>query len=260
MVEIAICLAIIGFALVAIIGILPTGMQVQKENRQETVINQDATVFLDAIRNGAQGLDDLTNYVMGITNWVTPYKSSGAPSGATVTNIYTYNGSSRDGAQLNPPFPITNGFRIIGLLSTPKYVPSVDTNKGGFVGYYSNHVEAYVRSLSGPASEKFPQTNESVQDLGFSYRLRSEVVPCWTNYYDTNWLSSSTQSLTNNLHDLRLTFRWPLLDQRGKNGPGYQAFRTLAGGSLLRTNGLGYLNRPEYDLYFFQPRTYVKAP
>ena len=63
MIEIAISLAVIGFALVAIIGILPTGMQVQKDNRQETIINQDATYLIEAIRGGARGLDDLTNYV-----------------------------------------------------------------------------------------------------------------------------------------------------------------------------------------------------
>ena len=45
MVEIAICLAIIGIALVAIIGVLPLGINVQKDNREETIINQDATVL-----------------------------------------------------------------------------------------------------------------------------------------------------------------------------------------------------------------------
>ena len=73
MVEIAICLAIIGFALVAIIGVLPIGMNTQRDNREETIINQDATVFIEAIRNGAQGLDDLTNYVYAITNYWTIY-------------------------------------------------------------------------------------------------------------------------------------------------------------------------------------------
>src|SRR6266404_3786480 len=81
MVEIAISLAVIGFALVAIIGILPSGMQVQKENRHETIIVQDESMFMDAIRGGAQGLDDLTNYVDAITNWATPFKPSGVPSG-----------------------------------------------------------------------------------------------------------------------------------------------------------------------------------
>ena len=69
MIEIAISLAVIGFALVAILGVLPLGMNVQKENREETIINQDATVFMNAIRNGAQGMDDLTNYVLAITNY-----------------------------------------------------------------------------------------------------------------------------------------------------------------------------------------------
>ena len=64
MIEIAISLAVIGFALVAIIGILPIGMNVQKENRHETIINQDATIFMEAMRNGDQGADDLTNHAM----------------------------------------------------------------------------------------------------------------------------------------------------------------------------------------------------
>ena len=42
MVEIAICLAIIGIALVSIIGVLPIGMNTQRDNREETIINQDA--------------------------------------------------------------------------------------------------------------------------------------------------------------------------------------------------------------------------
>src|SRR5438045_6761279 len=66
MIEIALCLAIIGFALVAIIGILPAGMQVQKDNREDTIVNQDATYWMEAIRNGSVGLDDLTNYVDAI--------------------------------------------------------------------------------------------------------------------------------------------------------------------------------------------------
>src|SRR5687767_4925350 len=41
MVEIAICLAVIGFALVAILGVLPLGIQVQTDNRQDTIIAHD---------------------------------------------------------------------------------------------------------------------------------------------------------------------------------------------------------------------------
>ena len=94
MVEIAICLAIIGFALVAIIGVLPYGMATQRDNREETIINQDATVFLEAIRNGSQGLDDLTNYVYAITNYWTQYSSAGIQL-QTGVNGYTYTNSTR---------------------------------------------------------------------------------------------------------------------------------------------------------------------
>lgn len=252
MVEIAISLAIIGFALVAIIGVLPIGMKVQQDNREETVINQDATVFMNAIRNGVQGLDDLTNYVMAVTNWVTLCKPNGSAAGNTVAYGYTYNSGWND-------FRITNGFRIIGLLSTPKYIPQY--TKGQPSGFLSNNVVAYVRSLSGLAFDKFPQTNVSVQDLGFTYRLKSEVVPYWTNYFDPSWTSDPAfltvaNNLQTNLHDVRLTFLWPLLP-RGRVGNGAQSFRTLVSGQLLQTNDIGY---PLNPLYFFQPQTYVKVP
>src|SRR5436853_6863358 len=66
MVEIALAVAIIAFALVAIIGVLPAGLQVQKENRQDTLLAQDGTYLMEAIRNGASGLDELTNFVISI--------------------------------------------------------------------------------------------------------------------------------------------------------------------------------------------------
>src|SRR5262249_51751200 len=77
MVEIALALAVIGFALVAILGILPMGMDVQKDNRRETIINQDANFLIETIRGGARGLDDLTNYVISITNNWTRYHADG---------------------------------------------------------------------------------------------------------------------------------------------------------------------------------------
>ena len=120
MVEIAICLAIIGIALVAIIGVLPAGLNVQKDNREETLIDQDATVFIENIRNGARGLDDLTNYVLAITNSWTLYNANGTPSAFGV-NGYTYTDAIRLSERPVPAMALTNGANIIGLLSTPEY-------------------------------------------------------------------------------------------------------------------------------------------
>src|SRR5947208_2537825 len=122
MVEIAISLAIIAFALVAIIGVLPLGLDVQKENRQETIINQDAGYLMDAIRNGARGLDDLTNYVLGISNYWTLYDTNPIPWDAGPRGVDRYDFVSSQITSLPgpPQFPLTNGYRIVGLLSTPK--------------------------------------------------------------------------------------------------------------------------------------------
>jgi type II secretory pathway pseudopilin PulG len=253
MVEIALSLAIIGFALVAIIGVLPIGMNVQRENREETIINQDAAVFMDAIRSGARGLDDLTHAVLGITNYVTRFD---VDTTGNITNMvgppfrayaYTYANWSIDGVIQPPDNEIVNGYRIVGLLSTPKYI--FDAN-----GFYSNYVVAHVRAISGLAVEKFPQNNDTVLEDAFSYRLITEnlEIPVLPDY-STNSTNSVSRELTHNLRELRLLFRWPLLAS-GKLGNGRQIFRTMVGGPLLRTND------NNLTLYFFQPQTYVKAP
>jgi type II secretory pathway pseudopilin PulG len=276
MIEIAISLAIIGFALVAIIGILPVGMNVQKENREETIVNQDASVFMEALRNGARGTDDLTNYVMAITNYLTQYNRNGVPAGPPQRWGFTYNGSTVNGSPSSPQFGITNGYRIIGLMSTPKL-----TVRPGTLGFFSNHVIAYVRSLSGPVSEKSPQTNSTVQDLGLSYHLICDVTPYGTNFFDPSWLyrgglatnnpdfiarfnySNVIRTLEGNLRDVRLTFRWPILPN-GDVGSGRQVYRTMVGGWLMGTNDFGiptYYNPPVSNfLFFLQPRTYAQVP
>src|SRR6266850_1734300 len=105
MIEIAICLAVIGFALAAIIGVLPLGMNVQRENREGTVINQDATIFLEAISKGARGMDDLTNYVFAVTNnWVL-FNANGSVKNSGI-NGYTFSKfSTAAGTPYDPGLP-----------------------------------------------------------------------------------------------------------------------------------------------------------
>jgi type II secretory pathway pseudopilin PulG len=71
MVEIAICLAIIGFALVGLIGIMPTGTRVQKDNREETIVDQDAKYFMQALSGGMRYIPNLMRYV-DRTNGISP--------------------------------------------------------------------------------------------------------------------------------------------------------------------------------------------
>lgn len=259
MIEIAISLAIIGFALVAIIGILPLGMTAQRDNRQETIINQDASVLMDAVRNGERGLDDLTNYVIGITNYQSFYNGRGNPQARVLgytRTVVTLNGGT---APAQYYFPLTNGYNIIGLLGTPKIILN------GGLTYFSNHVVGVFRSLSGPASEKPPQFNPTMQEMALTYKVVADVAGYGTNFFDPTWTNFNASMPTNdivvrsnymvliqnfqtNLHDVRLTFLWPLLPN-GKLGDGRQVYRTMVSGR--QTN-----DPPKTPFFFFEPRTY----
>lgn len=265
LVEIALALAIIAFALVAIIGVLPAGLNVQRENREDTIINQDGLYFLESIRRGARDLDDLTNYVDAITRDLQYYRWDGSPE-VSLKQYFTANASNVRG------FELTNGYRIVALLSTPKYIPDAG-------GYWSNSITAYVRSVSGLAAEK--ADNPQARDFAFAYRLTSEIVPYGFHFTNTAQMLPTPnavplpptlpEQLTNarvaqlnvdtNLTEIRLTLEWPLrppvdgrFNRPTNTGRGSMTFRTMAGGGVNRTGSL----RP-VDLYFINPQTYVKA-
>ena len=106
MIEIAISLAVIAFALVAIIGVLPTGMSVQTDNREDTIINQDGPYWLEAIRNGSKGLNHLTNSVERIGVVLVDLNTNAS---SIHTNFADYDFAGNK-----------NGSNIVGLLSLPK--------------------------------------------------------------------------------------------------------------------------------------------
>jgi Flp pilus assembly pilin Flp len=207
MVEIALCIGIIGFALVAIIGVLPTGIRVQQENREDTLINQDAQYLVEAIRSGVTGTfsNDLTNRVdeirFGTTNHVLG----------------------------NGPDQFSSGFEIVGILSRPLVSQ-----------------RAVVRNISGPASDLSP-VNPSKDfafkyalfiDLQPSVRRLAVVEP-------NVWYPVSTNFVfVTNHYELHLDFRWPVLPN-GNTGNGQKSFRTLLSGRLIDTNAPG-IGAPVY--------------
>jgi hypothetical protein len=199
MVEIAICIAIIGFALVAIIGVLPLGLNVQKDNREDTIINQDGTFWLEAIRSGSRELTNLLNHVDVIRVTV-----PGMPP-------TTY----------NPPFAPAD---IIGLLSTPG-----TTN------------EAEVRAISGGLGEKGAST--AAKEFTFAYLLRVEIFPYALQPPPVDPDAKAlAKARAENLHELRLAFRWPLLPG-GQLGRSRKTFRTHVSGRLV--------NDPDASAFFY---------
>ena len=288
MIEIALCLAII--------GVLPIGMNTQRDTREETTVNQDATVLLEDIRNGVRGADDLTNYVYAITNYATPYNSAGLPTTPVITYGFTFAASSLSTTgPLPAAYNLTNGANIIGLLSTPEFtdagtgLPIPNLNFGGI----SNHVVACVRSLSGLAAEKPPQDNAIMIGDTFSYHIYCVNAPVAmdTNLINQNLWQPQTYSpgnlvfynwdfwqatainpatvipgqsvtwvkvpnfaldLAANQHELRMTFLWPV-QPNGTVGNGRQTFRATVAGQLARdaTN--------QYS-YFYQPQSFKPQP
>jgi prepilin-type N-terminal cleavage/methylation domain-containing protein len=262
LVEIAISLAIIGIALVAIIGVLPRGLDVQRENRERTVINQDATIFMEAIRNGARGADDLTNYVYQVE------------VGLDTIHPIRY-------------APFTNGADIIGFLTTPN-----STNHANVRSISGPAVEKPPQDnaiIRGDASNPAGDT--------FAYRLICENVPVavytpplwqaaltynpgdYVSYIlsgQTTWWQANAptmagdapnastawtripypQKLTDNLHELRLTFLWPILPNgQLPSRPFRQTFRTLIAGAIARAS-----SDEEPKLYFFQSQSFTNKP
>jgi len=281
MIEIALCLAIIGFALVSILLVLPLGMNTQRDNRQLTIINQDASMLMETMRNGSYGSDDLTNYVYAITNYWTYFDRFGKPATANPNiNGYSYSGASVKASAVfgsGGPYsaaPLTNGFNIVGLMSTPEFIADTnvvfvfgDTNYYPAVpdplyapvhygcGFYSNHVVAYVRSMSGLAVEKPPQDNQILQENSFTYRVACINAPIAvdTNMYFLPQAQRNYQEqLAFSLRELRMLFMWPQLP--GNNlGPNRQTFRTSIAGQLQLTNVFPNI----YPLYFYEPATFV---
>lgn len=172
MVEIALSIGIIGFALVAIMGVLPTGLQVQKTNREETLIDNDGAFYLEELRSG----DFPANY------W-------------TITN-----------------------------------------------------------AQSGVASDRG-------SEVAFRYWMTNEIIPIPVMEGDTN---ESSRQFSNNLHEVRLTFRWPVYGgARGTNiGRNRRTFRSLAAGYLLYTNPPGFTNPPGITLPLprFVPAEFQRVP
>lgn len=253
MVEIAICIAVVAFALVAIIGVMPTGLQVQRQNREDTIIEQEGNFWLEAIRSGSRGLNYLTNYVE-VIHVETLTKRPAQPNFRALTTDHSY----RSGFE--------NGEDIIGLLSIPRYY---DVN--GLV-VKTPSLFSYVRALTGSAAEKTPHN-----DFGFMYRLTPELLPynagggMNTNFHEFGLAPAEaaarsnlwvrTKTLGANLYQLKLTLQWPVYPRKGRLevGNNRKVFRTLVGGSLwtVWTTNVSYLSRR--DLFFVQPSEFLFA-
>jgi type II secretory pathway pseudopilin PulG len=221
LVEIAIALGVIGFALVAIIGILPVGLQIQRDNRAETIINQDGTFWLEAIRNGARGLDELVDHVESIS--IITWNYAVVPPAIVASNYYTYNGG------------YTTGSNIIGLLTTP-------------ARFANTEARAVVSAISGAAAEKSPSAAD--RELAFRYQMTVQIDQSFANTpsfatLSTNAIPGLFPDPLDSLYELRLNmaYNWVRDTQPGTRHQTYRA--------ELSRNVLAITNRPTDTPNFF---------
>lgn len=228
MLEVAISLAIVGFALVAIIGVLPNGIQVQKNNRDDTLINQEGLMMLEAIRNGAMNFYTLTNMV----DDVSVYCTNGKGAAMAYTNIV-----------LNSPA------QIMGLLSIPAGA-LFQTNKSG-PSMYATQVVAKVRAKTGTVSQQ--GTSKDTREFAFSYLLQPEIrlFTNYGSYMAGNMTNVAKAGLV--LYELKLLLRWPVYGKQGswRAGANHQVFRTLVNASV--TNYLAAPTNNGIYWYYFDP-------
>lgn len=267
LVEIAISIAVVAFALVAIIGVLPTGMQVQKENREETMINQDAPLLLEAIRTGSTNIDNLAgnleyiiNYVSntnGVT-WSPLYlpRIDALPPNAPAAGFLSGFGLIPPTTGLPPAlaqYQFHSGARdIVGHMSFPSYLDHVPPFTSAT---FSNSVirtrARFLANGGAPLALEAP----GARKLAFSYIVIAEVTP-----HTRIGGPPGSGILYSNLHDIRLEFQWPV---RGAPDPATEivgknrkVFRTTVAGQFLPEPDLDPTPGNQSSNYFCHPLQY----
>lgn len=229
MVEIAICLGVIAIALVAILGVLPTGTRVQKDNREETIVEQDAKYILEAIRGGPIFLP---TFQMGLKPNIGDMRN-------TLTNLVekiNINGG-----------PVLNNV-VAGSITPDKFISFLTmTNALGL----AQTNRAIVRSMAGPLATM--SRNQALKDMSFRYRVDSTVAYADNAAWDPD--------LRKNMHLLvvHLEFHWPVRPdgsigaQAGTGSP--KVYNLLVNGTLgIVTNGVFIQNLTlENGTNFFRP-------
>ncbi|MBN8246959.1 MAG: type II secretion system protein [Verrucomicrobia bacterium] len=271
MVELALCIGIIAFAMVAIMGVLPSGLSVQKQNREDTIMDQEGAQWINILKNGHGGWGDLTNYLDNIV--VERRMAVGLQSGSAVT--YGFRGRFFNETIQNPITNLSSASLIVSLLSLPK----LEADSGEV---FSNRVTAVVRAMAGSQNAQIRPTldpgfepSSAQLDDAFRYQMEVELTPVasnpsldmtaedpsFTNLFTLEsiqsggWLNayrldpdnvlqvfkgrgvnrSDVDPLAATLYDLKLTFRWPVfkVGNEYRVGAGSRTFRTQLAGRLV---------------------------
>lgn len=240
MVEIVLSLAVIAVAMVALIGVLPLGMNVEAENRETSIVNADASIWMEALRGGAQEIGYFTNFIQEVRLDVTRRAYSDLSVISQTSEFFDR-------------YDFHSASNFFTMINQPKYRYVDRTGNGDIDERIDRDVYIDFRAMNGNMADLTAD-----DDFAFKYRVHPELIPkasFTTNLYQ--------QLMETNLYELRLQFGWPLVI-----GPGgdYRAqtdftraltFRTLVSGTVV-----AYTNEfdPTELLYFVNPRQFDFNP
>jgi type II secretory pathway pseudopilin PulG len=241
--EVVLAIGVVAFGLVAVLGVLPAGLSVVKDNREETIIRYEARYWINALRAGMQQFDALDQ-----VEWVEIqlWDSTLDPDNDDPSEVYRVHRTrlGADGGGYLPSSGLdtgdTNSFSmgavkqsswpqdVIGWLSIPN--PLKDGTRAGWWVKKTALVRPLNSTLfdringrkllvakktdkAGKADGDFVYHPIPGGDLAFSYLLEVEVKP------DNALMPPPPQPPK--YYEVNLTFKWPVLDDpTQKDDPG----------------------------------------
>ena len=204
--EVVLALAVVAFGLVAVLGVLPIGLNSTRDNRDETIITQDMEYWMNAIRGGPLGLDAF-NHV----EWVEIHKGDkryraeyaklridGSPDEISEWPVYI----DEDGKRTIPPVQYRGTLKqaswrkdVIGWLSAPSDASRTNYAKiTPLGGTLMNRLHS-IRDVNGKEESYYLHEGG---DLTFSYLLKTEI--------------SKAEGNAESLWEIKMTARWPILE------------------------------------------------
>ncbi len=201
-------IGVVAFGLVAVLGVLPIGLTVQKDNREETIIRYDAQYWMTAIRAGMQPTDALHQ-----VEWVELQVDDG--SGPVVYRAHRPRlGGDGSGPEWRDLQPLFRGHLkqtswptdVIGWMSIPDDGTQFGSiKKTARVRAMNGQLfdRIYGRKVLVATKREFISEGETAfhplpgGEFAFSYLLETHIAPDPANA---------------NLWRITLTFKWPVLD------------------------------------------------
>ncbi len=249
MAEVVLALAVVAFGLIAVLGVLPIGLNTNRDNRDETIIKHDVEFWMNAIRGGRLSMDAF-NHV----EWVEMHAGG---------NVYRaeYAALARDGNPENaslwpafvddagnaglPPLAYRGTLKqaswrkdVLGWLS----VPDRGTTHGVVKKYakirpLGSTLMNRLQGLRGVTADGQVDYLHEAGDRAFSYLIETRVKMIEPNFWE-----------------IKLIARWPIIEEgetvdKIKAGHGRRTFTSYINAPLERAWSRWDISKSERQVY-----------